>query len=133
MSKATTRPPAVAGMFYPDSPSELRGIIDHSFRSSRFGPGRGPPSGNKRRIYGIVSPHAGVAGELVVNGENGYVCTLEAELWAEHAASLLAQQEKWERQNLGILEQDLVIGVVSERFESSVGEIERSAKRNVSR
>lgn len=45
----------------------------------------------------IVSPHAGVAGELVVNGENGYVCTLEAELWAEHAASLLAQQEKWER------------------------------------
>ena len=45
----------------------------------------------------IVSPHAGVAGELVVNGENGYVCTLEAELWAEHAASLLAQQERWER------------------------------------
>jgi MEMO1 family protein len=57
-------------MFYPDSPSELRGIIDHSFRSSRFGPGRGPPSGNKRRIYGIVSPHAGYAysGAVAANG-----------------------------------------------------------------
>ncbi|RZI40194.1 glycosyltransferase [Herbaspirillum sp. HC18] len=45
----------------------------------------------------IVSPHAGVAGELVVNGENGFVCTLEADLWAEHAASLLDRQALWER------------------------------------
>ncbi len=45
----------------------------------------------------LVTPHAGVAGELVVDGENGHVCTLEAELWAEHAASLLSQTDKWER------------------------------------
>ncbi|HYD97608.1 MAG TPA: glycosyltransferase family 4 protein [Noviherbaspirillum sp.] len=44
----------------------------------------------------IVSPHAGVAGELVINGENGFVCTLEADLWAEHAAALLSRQEMWE-------------------------------------
>ena len=44
----------------------------------------------------IVTPHAGVAGELVVDGENGHVCTLESELWAEHAAALLSQPGKWE-------------------------------------
>ena len=44
----------------------------------------------------IVSPHAGVAGELVVDGENGHVCTLEPELWAEHAAALLSNGSKWE-------------------------------------
>lgn len=38
----------------------------------------------------IVSPHAGVAGELVIDGENGYVCPLEADLWSERAAALLA-------------------------------------------
>ena len=44
----------------------------------------------------IVTPHAGVAGELVIDGENGHVCPLEPELWAEHAAALLSQPEKWE-------------------------------------
>jgi glycosyltransferase involved in cell wall biosynthesis len=43
----------------------------------------------------IVSPYAGVAGELVIDGENGFVCELDANLWAERAASLLAQQELW--------------------------------------
>ncbi len=37
----------------------------------------------------LVSPHAGVAGELVVDGKNGYVCALDTALWAKHAASLL--------------------------------------------
>jgi AmmeMemoRadiSam system protein B len=47
-------------MFYPDNARELRALIDHSFRNQRFGPGRAPPSSiHKRRIYGIVSPHAG--------------------------------------------------------------------------
>lgn len=45
----------------------------------------------------IVSPHAGVAGELVINGQNGFVCPLDPYLWAEHAASLLGRQELWER------------------------------------
>ncbi|OWW18640.1 hypothetical protein AYR66_03375 [Noviherbaspirillum denitrificans] len=44
----------------------------------------------------IVTPHAGVAGELVVDGENGHVCTLEVDLWAKHAAALLSQPGKWE-------------------------------------
>lgn len=45
----------------------------------------------------IVSPHAGVAGELVLDGENGFICELDAKLWAERAASLLTQIEQWER------------------------------------
>lgn len=53
------RPPAVAGMFYPDSSRDLRQLIDHSFRDTRIGPGKMPPADRKRRIYGIVSPHAG--------------------------------------------------------------------------
>lgn len=48
----------------------------------------------------IVSPHAGVAGELVVHGDNGFVCGLESAMWAEHAAMLLDQREMWERFSL---------------------------------
>jgi glycosyltransferase involved in cell wall biosynthesis len=43
----------------------------------------------------LVSPNAGVAGELVQNGENGYVCDLDANLWADRAAMLLARQDLW--------------------------------------
>lgn len=69
-SSKTKRPPAVAGMFYPNNPKELRDIIDQSFRNQQFGPGRAPPSGGKRRIYGIVSPHAGYvySGAVAANG-----------------------------------------------------------------
>lgn len=44
----------------------------------------------------IVSPHAGVAGELVLDGENGFVCELDANVWAERAALLLTQQDVWQ-------------------------------------
>jgi len=44
----------------------------------------------------MVSPHAGVAGELVIDGENGYVSTLDPYFWAEQAARLLAQTDLWE-------------------------------------
>jgi MEMO1 family protein len=66
----TRRPPAVAGMFYPDNTRELRALIDHSFRNQRFGPGRAPPSIDKRKIYGIISPHAGYvySGAVAANG-----------------------------------------------------------------
>lgn len=69
-SNQTKRPPAVAGMFYPDSPRELKSIIDQSFRNTRFGPGRWPPSGSRRKIYGIISPHAGYvySGAVAANG-----------------------------------------------------------------
>jgi MEMO1 family protein len=64
------RAPAVAGMFYPDNPTELRNLIDESFRDRRYGPGKSPPSDHKRRIYGVVSPHAGYfySGTVAANG-----------------------------------------------------------------
>jgi AmmeMemoRadiSam system protein B len=69
-SSQTKRTPAVAGMFYPDNDRELRQLIDQSFRNSRFGPGSSPPSSKKKKIYGIVSPHAGYAysGSVAANG-----------------------------------------------------------------
>ncbi|NEX62731.1 glycosyltransferase family 4 protein [Noviherbaspirillum galbum] len=41
----------------------------------------------------IVSPHAGVVGELVLEGENGYVRALDNEAWTERAIALLTQPE----------------------------------------
>ena len=66
----TRRPPTVAGMFYPEDARELRAVIDHSFSNQRFGPGKTPASAYKRKIYGIVSPHAGYAysGAVAANG-----------------------------------------------------------------
>lgn len=45
----------------------------------------------------LVSPDAGVANELVVDGQNGYVCELDTALWAQRAAALLSQPELWQR------------------------------------
>lgn len=45
----------------------------------------------------IVSPHAGTVGELVLNGENGFVCELDVELWAERAALLLTHEAVYRR------------------------------------
>ena len=69
-NKQITRPAAVAGIFYPNNPRDLKDLIDQSFRNQRFGPGRAPPSTDKRRIYGIVSPHAGYvySGAVAANG-----------------------------------------------------------------
>ena len=41
----------------------------------------------------IVSPHAGVAGELVIDGYNGYVRELDLSLWAEAAVALLTDEK----------------------------------------
>lgn len=40
----------------------------------------------------IVSPHAGVAGELVLDGKNGYVRELYVEQWADAAVKLLKDE-----------------------------------------
>lgn len=40
----------------------------------------------------IVSPHAGVAGELIVDGSNGYVRELDVTAWANAATSLLSNE-----------------------------------------
>ncbi|MEM2141295.1 MAG: MEMO1 family protein [Nitrososphaera sp.] len=70
MTKPARRPPAVAGMFYPSNPSELRTTIDQSFRNRKFGPGMPPPSLTERKIYGMVTPHAGYmySGAVAANG-----------------------------------------------------------------
>lgn len=45
----------------------------------------------------IVSPHAGVAGELVLDGENGFVCELNVQRWAERTSLLLTDQDMYRR------------------------------------
>lgn len=62
-------------MFYPDNARELRALIDQSFSDQQFGPGRiltSTLSVNRqhRKIYGIVSPHAGYvySGAVAANG-----------------------------------------------------------------
>lgn len=45
----------------------------------------------------IVSPHAGVAGELVVEEENGYIRPLDVPRWAECATALLGREELYDR------------------------------------
>ncbi len=45
----------------------------------------------------IVSPNAGVAGELILNNENGFLCELDVNLWAERAAQLLTQPDLYQK------------------------------------
>ena len=54
----------------------------------------------------IVSPKAGVAGELVVDGENGFVCDLDHATWTERVVLLLtndALHERFSRRSLDIV------------------------------
>jgi glycosyltransferase involved in cell wall biosynthesis len=44
----------------------------------------------------IVSPHSGAAGELVLEGENGYICELDINLWVERTARLLSQADTYQ-------------------------------------
>jgi AmmeMemoRadiSam system protein B len=52
------RTPAVAGMFYPDEKNQLKELIHNCFLHT-FGPGKLPPTEIKKKIYGIICPHAG--------------------------------------------------------------------------
>jgi glycosyltransferase involved in cell wall biosynthesis len=45
----------------------------------------------------LVTQRAGVAGDLVRDGENGRVLPLDSAAWSEVAATLLADQIEWER------------------------------------
>lgn len=45
----------------------------------------------------LVSPQPGVAGELVLNGHNGFVTELDLAAWTERAVSLLTQPDMWNR------------------------------------
>ncbi len=44
----------------------------------------------------LVSPHAGVAGELVVDGQNGFVRELDVNAWADCAKDLLQNAARWQ-------------------------------------
>ena len=44
----------------------------------------------------IVTPHAGVAGELIVHRHNGFVIDLDAAAWGDAAVSLLADPRRYE-------------------------------------
>lgn len=44
----------------------------------------------------LVSPAAGVCGDLVRDGENGFICALNVDVWADKAALLLSHQDIWE-------------------------------------
>jgi AmmeMemoRadiSam system protein B len=65
-----SRLPAVSGIFYPSNPFELRKTIEQSFLDRKFGPGTITTSYQGRRIFGLVSPHAGYAysGSVAANG-----------------------------------------------------------------
>jgi len=45
----------------------------------------------------IVSPHAGAAGELILQEENGFICDLDVTQWSARAISLLNQPDIYER------------------------------------
>jgi AmmeMemoRadiSam system protein B len=66
-----TREPAVAGLFYPSDQTNLLESIQHAFLDLRVGPGKLPPMvRSEERVYGIVSPHAGISysGAVAANG-----------------------------------------------------------------
>lgn len=44
----------------------------------------------------IVSPHVGAGGDLVLNGETGYVLPLDVKIWADTAESFLVDRRLWE-------------------------------------
>jgi AmmeMemoRadiSam system protein B len=52
------RTPAVAGMFYPNEKKELKKLIKDCFLHN-LGPGKIPPSNIKKKIFGVICPHAG--------------------------------------------------------------------------
>ena len=52
------RTPAVAGMFYPKETQELKNLVRSCFLHP-FGPGKMPPTEEKKKIFGVICPHAG--------------------------------------------------------------------------
>lgn len=45
----------------------------------------------------LVTPHAGAAGELVIDGVNGWVHELDVDAWSARAAELLTDGQLWQR------------------------------------
>lgn len=53
----------------------------------------------------MVSRHVGASDELVVDGENGMVDDLDADLWVRSLHELLGDQEAWERLSVNAMDQ----------------------------
>ena len=56
----------------------------------------------------LVSPYAGANGELLRDGENSFICPLDAGVWAERAVRLLVQpalQEAFSARSLELVRQ----------------------------
>lgn len=51
----------------------------------------------------LVSPHAGVAHELVIDQVNGYVLGLDLAAWTSAAAGILAQGDLWQQLSQGAM------------------------------
>ena len=75
----------------------------------------------------MVSPHAGVAGELVVDGSNGYVRELDVDHWADAAAQLLSNERRWH----GFAERSLLM-VEPYRFDAAAAGIVDACKAAIS-
>ncbi len=45
----------------------------------------------------LVTPYAGVSGDLVQDGNNGYVIEADSDLWAERIVELLQDCEQWQK------------------------------------
>jgi MEMO1 family protein len=67
---AYRRKPSVSGIFYSSNKEQLVDELKGCFTNKIFGPGRLPPSDHVRKIYGMVSPHAGYlySGSVAANG-----------------------------------------------------------------
>ncbi|MCA9819473.1 MAG: MEMO1 family protein [Nitrosarchaeum sp.] len=72
------RTPAVAGMFYPEESNELKKSIHRMFLH-KLGPGKIPPSDVKKRIYGVICPHAGYMYSGPIAAQSFYSISSEAE------------------------------------------------------
>ena len=72
------RTPAVAGMFYPEESNELKKSI-HQMFLHKLGPGKIPPSDVKKRIYGVICPHAGYMYSGPIAAQSFYSISSEAE------------------------------------------------------
>lgn len=72
------RTPAVAGMFYPEESDELKKSIHRMFLH-KLGPGKIPPSDVKKRIYGVICPHAGYMYSGPIAAQSFYSISSEAE------------------------------------------------------
>lgn len=75
----------------------------------------------------IVSPYAGVANELVLDGYNGYVCELDASEWAKAAIKLLTDDELYNQFSKNSREQ-----VSHYTFENSAKGLEAAITQAVS-